>query len=77
MKYKQKPIEVEAFRFGHDPIPDWFKLSEDTIIGIEYLGITSPVGLLKAYLGDYVIKGKDYIYPCSANVFEAIFGEVD
>ena len=69
-------MKIEAFKFGYDPIPDWFKISEDTIIGIEYLGMITPVGLLKAFSGDYVIKGKDYIYPCSANVFEAIYVEV-
>lgn len=23
MKYRKKPIEVEAFRFGHDRLPKW------------------------------------------------------
>ena len=24
MIYRKKPVEVEAFRLGHDPMPDWF-----------------------------------------------------
>lgn len=24
MKYRKKPVEVEAFWFGIDPMPDWF-----------------------------------------------------
>lgn len=24
MRYRKKPVEVEAFRIGYDPMPDWF-----------------------------------------------------
>ena len=75
MKYKQKPIEVEVFRFGYDPIPDWFKIAEDTVLGIKYLGVKCSGGLLKAHKGDYVIKDSEgFIYPCSAAAFEVVFG---
>ena len=34
MKYRKKPIEIEAFRIGIDPIPDWAmdKVTDNTII---------------------------------------------
>jgi len=25
MKYRKKPVVIEAFRMGIDPIPDWFQ----------------------------------------------------
>lgn len=33
MKYRKKPVVIEAFRMGIDPRPDWFqdKVSEDVI----------------------------------------------
>lgn len=24
MKFRKKPVEVDAFRLGYDPMPDWF-----------------------------------------------------
>lgn len=34
MTYRKKPVEVEAFRLGYDPMPDWFidKITKNNII---------------------------------------------
>lgn len=73
MKFRKKPIIIEAFRMGVDPIPDWF-MDEVTNCNITLLSdrevsgpfdhdhktmadITTPEGVMRAEHGDYVIKG--------------------
>jgi len=73
--YRKKPIAVQAFRVGHDEVPDWalgrkdfviFSLGSDT-----YAEVHTLEGIMKCYLGDYIIKGAiGEIYPCRADVFE-------
>lgn len=28
MKYRKKPVEIEAFKYGFEPIPEWFAKSD-------------------------------------------------
>lgn len=32
MKYRKKPVEINAFRLGHDEHPEWFKVALKTNI---------------------------------------------
>lgn len=85
MRYIKKPVEIEAFRLGHDSYPDWFTNHKDN------LGVTSerhPNGRITAHIrtlegtiyanrGDYIIKGvAGEIYPCRSDIFEATYEEV-
>ena len=85
MKYRKKPVVIEAFRFGHDNIPDWFrKALDDNYIEIEsipsFFGSTSFVkiytleGTMEAHVGDYIIKGiQGELYPCKPKIFEETY----
>lgn len=75
-KYRKKPITVEAFRIGIDPIPEWaqdanhFKIvhSDNGLVVGE---IHTLEGIMKGYYGDYVIRGAiGELYPCRADIFE-------
>ena len=81
MKFRKKPIVVEAFRLGFDPIPDW--ASNQT--GIEYLtdlsdeakhsaSIPTLEGTMRADMGDWIIQGvKGERYPCKPDIFAATY----
>lgn len=78
-KYVKKPIEIEAFQFGVDDIPDWAldKISfENNNMKVEYSIITLE-GDMKLQEEDYIIKGAyGEVYPCKKDIFEATYDEV-
>ncbi len=90
MKYRKKPVEVEAFRLGIDYIPDWFmeKVTSNEVTihripfdesrannyGQMWCEIKTLEGVMKAYEGDYIIKGvKGEIYPCKSDIFNQTY----
>ena len=87
MKYRKKPVVVEAFRFGFDEMPKWFVSKwffEDNEINyilphgcsIEeaYCEINTLEGVMIAKWGDYIIKGvHGELYPCKADIFEETY----
>ena len=76
MKYRKKPVIVEAFQFGVDDMPNWFLLDERVVWGNKegktplFCIIKTSSGLVTGDCGDYVIKGIDEeIYICKAEAF--------
>ena len=73
MKYRKKPIVVEAFRMGIEDMPDWFKVkvrSKDIHLNwLTYVDgdirdhikatcdIKTLEGTMHGDYGDYIIKG--------------------
>ena len=84
MKYRKKPVVVEAFRMGMEEIPDWFmdKVISNTIIlsrnlDETYCHIETLEGTMKADYGDYIIKGVNgEIYPFKPYIFEKTYEKV-
>ena len=91
MKYRKKPVVIEAFRLGIDCIPDWFmdKVTSNEVIlhgtssGFEHhddtnADIKTLEGVMHANFGDFIIEGiKGEIYPCKPDIFEATYESVD
>ena len=88
MKYRKKPVVVEAFFFGLHTYPDWFRqaLKDGAVKYIEAekdmpcdVEIKTLEGThLAKQQQDYVIKGvRGEIYPCKADIFEATYEEVE
>lgn len=89
-KYRKKPVEVEAFQFYIDNIPDWFMdkvtTNEITLHYCNYRGypiedayclINTLEGVMRANGGDYIINGiNGEIYPCKQDIFEKTYEEV-
>ena len=87
MKYRKKPVLIEAFRLGIDHIPDWFmdKVTSNDIIlhgtssGFEHhddtnADIKTLEGVMHANFGDFIIKGvNNEIYPCKPDIFYASY----
>lgn len=87
MKYRKKPVVIEAFQLGIDYIPDWFMdkvTSNDVILhgtssGFEHhddinADIKTLEGVMHANFGDFIIKGvKGEVYPCKPDIFYATY----
>jgi hypothetical protein len=91
MKYRKKPVVVEAFRFDGDlknsngewHVPAWaVKAFEDGIIfyGIEdpcELYIKTLEGVHHVSVDDYIIQGvKGELYPCKPDIFKKTYEKV-
>ena len=78
MKYRKKPVEVEAFRYGYDDEPEWF-LNSGMVKDIqnEYCTICTLEGDMRGNKGDYIIKGlRGELYPCKTDIFEKSYEKV-
>lgn len=89
MKYRKKPIEIEAWQF--DPsrpatdVPVWISLSwwhEDTVpepLGLLRRGspcllIPTLEGTMRANIGDWIIRDVNgEVYPCRSDIFESTY----
>ena len=90
MKYRKKPVIIDAFQFDGDfmnkdrtcYIPDWAvdMVHKGYIRFRSYvngeLEIKTLEGVMIANVGDYIIKGVDgEIYPCKPDIFEKTYEE--
>lgn len=79
-KFIKKPLEIEAFRFEFDDVPEWFTGDGVEIVESKedfYCLIRTLEGTMRGEIGDYIIKGiKGEIYPCKADVFNLTYEEV-
>lgn len=86
MKYRKKPVVIEAIQF-QDDVEVITQLSDfigDTIYvnytdkGNPYLRIETLEGDMKASVGDYIIKGVNgEFYPCKPDIFEKTYEKVE
>lgn len=89
MKYRKRPVVIEAYRLGMTEIPDWYldAKSKNTITthnndgrlrgGPDYALIKTLEGVMRAEYGDWIIQGiKGEIYPCKPDIFEATYEAV-
>ena len=86
MKYRKKPVVIEAIQFidNADRIIEIQEfMGGDTIrVNYEdknnpYLKIETLEGIMKAPVGDYIIKGVNgEFYPCKPDIFEKTYERV-
>lgn len=92
MKYRKKPIVIEAFRFKRkfrwtpEKWPQWLreagKLWGDkagalVAMNSDKIGIRTLGGVMTVDWDDYIIQGiKGELYPCKPDIFEATYEEV-
>lgn len=87
MKFRKKPVIIEAFRPYIDPDPEWF--TEALAKGTAYfdyhsefqefiLKIKTLEGIHECSPGDYIIKGvRGELYPCKPDIFEKTYERVE
>lgn len=73
MKFRKKPVVIEAFCYKSDDLPEWFIVAK--LEGIvreykDYAEIDTLEGTHKANSGDYIIQGiNGELYPCKSDIF--------
>jgi len=92
MKYRKKPVVIEAVRWAYDENEscgraecrafDAIKALSGDGRDVAYnadgtLSIRTLEGVMRANVGDYVIRGiKGEIYPCKPDIFHATYEKV-
>ena len=86
MKYRKKPVVIEAVQFkdNAETINELSEFIIDQDLRIDYANPEEPVlliitleGVMKASVGDYIIKGvHGEFYPCKPDIFEETYEAV-
>ena len=86
MKYRKKPVVIEAVQFvdTEESILELSELGLDPI-RVDYAELDNPVlkietleGLMIAKTGDYIIKGvQGEFYPCKPDIFKETYEKVE
>ena len=86
MKYRKKPVVIDAFHFGFEDAPEWFieAVEQDNVTfvisadGFAKCKIRTLEGVMEANAKiDYIIKGVNgELYPCKADIFEKTYEAV-
>jgi len=86
MKYRKKPVEIEAIQFNGSNLEEIKSFSGDVIKnqiierrlnGENFIIIPTLEGEMKANKNDYIIKGvKGEFYPCKPDIFELTYEKV-
>lgn len=81
MKYRKKPVIIEARQFTTDvdgAVESWCGgyINSD-VDGVPVLVIDTLEGLMTARIGDWIIKGvAGEFYPCKPDIFKATYEPV-
>ena len=80
MKYRKKPVVIEAIQFNGRNSADIHEFCGDKVrepVGKDYLEIETLEGIHIVSPGDYIIKGiKGEFYPCKPDIFEMTYEPV-
>lgn len=92
MKYRKKPVVIEAFQLTEEVALGYFLDKKPLPFGVGLSGSYHPgrreihsaraviqtlEGSMVANLGDWIIKGvKGELYPCKPDIFEATYEPV-
>lgn len=75
MKYRKKPVVIEAEQFINSA--DIHEFCGDKVrepVGKDYLEIETLEGVMRANKGDFIIKGVNgEFYPCKPDIFEKTY----
>lgn len=87
MKYRKKPVVIEAVQFTNDEPETLIALQEfmDSDVRVSYKNPEKPVikietleGVMDASIGDYIIKGvSGEFYPCKPDIFKTTYEEAE
>ena len=78
MKYKKKPVEIEAVKWTGENAEEVQSFIGDMgHVKGAYVDIATLEGLMVASEGDMIIKGvKGEFYPCKPDIFEMTYDSV-
>lgn len=86
MKYRKKPVEIEAIKWNGSNVEEVINFCNDKVIvyhdqllnGVKCdsysISILTLEDVMRADIGDYIIKGvKGEYYPCKPDIFEMTY----
>lgn len=81
MKYRKKPVVIEAIQWTGKNLVEVMKFTGSTEANNDFLEnwleIATLEGNMRAMPGDYIIKGvKGEVYPCKPDIFEMTYEPV-
>ena len=79
-KYRKLPVEIEAFQWTVDRVPQWWVEAKGIEIEIKSGSAFIPTleGTHEAKVGDWIIQGvKGEIYPCKPDIFALTYEKVE
>ena len=85
MKYRKKPVEIEAVQWVSDNIEQVYEMLGDNLIintdedkdEVKHF-INTLEGKMEMSWGDYIIKGiKGEFYPCKPDIFEKTYEVIE
>ena len=78
MKYRKKPIVVDAIRFDGENFDEITNFAgKDSKREGRYIYIFTLEGVMETIKGDWIIKGtRGEFYPCKPNVFSDVYEEI-
>lgn len=86
MKFRKKPVVIEAIRWTGDNIGEVAQFMYPAVPAYlkgftnadDLVGITTLEGNMVASKDDWIIRGvKGELYPCKPDIFEATYEEVE
>lgn len=86
MKYRKKPVVIEAIKLESDNVSKVLAFTGGLQIvsagyddnDMPFVNISTLEGIMSAKLGDYIIRGvKGELYPCKPDIFEMTYEAVD
>lgn len=93
MRYRKRPVEVDAFQLTADPeriAPEWFTQAvadevvwidrslQDGHVKVYGCTIHTLEGKMHAKLGDYIIRGVNgELYSCKPNIFQKTYEKTE
>jgi hypothetical protein len=76
MKYRKKPVVVEAIRWTGENAEEVGTFCDRYSMGPDGLHIITLEGVMRATPGDFIIKGVNgEFYPCKPDIFEKTYEE--
>ena len=84
-KYRKRPVEVEAIQFDGWNWREVYQFMSNEPLMLtqdfrkeEYLFIDTLEGVMKASVGDYIIKGvHGEFYPCKPDIFHETYEDLN
>jgi len=77
MKYRKKPVEIDAIQWTGDNKLEIFDFCNMSYINDQELRIQTLEGSMIASVGDYIIKGvMGEFYPCKPDIFEMTYEKI-
>jgi hypothetical protein len=80
MKFRKKPVVIEAFQWMIDQAPQWWRTTPGITVNVYTRSAFIPTleGLHEAKVGDWIIKGiKGELYPCKPDIFWATYEKAE